>query len=89
MRTVRSQRLPNFPWRLKPILGTCRKDRQSCLEALLHAQGIGFRQLVLFGERPVRPECSYVDVCKSIEFAEKSIAQGNRRFGPQRSFGGT
>jgi hypothetical protein len=58
------------------------------LEALLHAQGIRRRQLVLFGERPVRPKRGFVAACKFIDFTEKSIAQYSRRLGAQRRFGG-
>ena len=84
MRAVRSQRLLNFVRRLRLICGARRKARQSGLESFLDALRIGCRQLVLFGERPMRPKCGIIAGCKITEFAQKSIAQCCRRFGPQR-----
>jgi hypothetical protein len=74
MRIVHSERLLNFPWRLRPVRGTRRKDRQSSLEAPLHMRGIGCRALVFFDERPMCPDCCVVAANKNAELAEKSIA---------------
>jgi hypothetical protein len=56
MRTLRSQGLVNFIWRLKLIHRGRRQARQSRSEGLLHALNIGCRQFVLLGERPMRPK---------------------------------
>jgi hypothetical protein len=80
--------LRNFPWCLRLICGARRKGRKSRPEGLLHALGIGCRQFVLFGERPVRPKRGFVAASKFIDLAEKSIAQCRRRFRPQRGFAG-
>ena len=70
------------------IRSTGREGRQSRLESLLNALGVGCRQSVLLTQAPVRPKCSVVPGCKIVEFSEKSIAQFGRCLWSEHWLGG-
>ena len=68
----------SFHWRPRPAGIRCNKCRQSCLEGFLNDLGIGCRQSVLFGQAPVRPQCSIIAGGKIVEFDDEPIAQFGR-----------
>jgi len=49
---------------------------------------IGYRQPVLFGEAPVRPDCHLIAAAEIAEFGEELITKFGRRLGPRIGFAG-
>ena len=80
--------LLKFPRCFRLVYSGHRKCHDFCVEGFLDALGIGRRQLILFGERALRPKRRFISVCKFADFAEKSIAQCCRRLRAQRWLGG-